>query len=193
MRVVSDNSCRENQNTHLMFNNVFFLNRAVYKITWKNIVQPERPQMKVWRMRMTSWIPGATDTCTLRCLHQECYCEAQMRLLCDKDTLETIQNEFKLQSLRQTSAPDVLNSQLISGRFREAVFTSTSHNSYVHYCFASCLILSSGKVSSLRSVIFLVDSASCIQMSVHVQQSNKTLFSTLLQYKIFLFSGLCFP
>ena len=147
MRVVSDKSCRENQDTHLMFNNVFFFkNRAVYEIMWKNIVQPERPQMKIWRMRVTSWTPGATDTCTLRCLHQECYCESQMRLMCDKDALETVQNEFKLQSLGQKSAPDVLNSQLISGRFREAMFTSTSHNSYVHYCFASCLILSSGKV-----------------------------------------------
>jgi len=79
MRGVSDESCRENQNTHLMFNNffLFFKNHAVYEITWKNIVQPERSQMKIWRMRMASWIPGATDTCTLRCLHQECYCEVQ--------------------------------------------------------------------------------------------------------------------
>jgi hypothetical protein len=36
MKNVSDKSCRENQNTHLMFNNFFFFeNRAVYEIMWK--------------------------------------------------------------------------------------------------------------------------------------------------------------
>jgi hypothetical protein len=48
---VSDESCRENQNTHFMFNNFFFFeNRAVYEIMWKNNVQPDRPQMTIWRM-----------------------------------------------------------------------------------------------------------------------------------------------
>jgi len=27
-----------------MFNDFFFENRAVYEITWKNMVQPDRPQ-----------------------------------------------------------------------------------------------------------------------------------------------------
>ena len=31
---VSDKSCTENQNTHFVFNNVFFENRAVYEIVW---------------------------------------------------------------------------------------------------------------------------------------------------------------
>jgi hypothetical protein len=30
----------------------FFLNRAVYKIMWKNILEPGRPQMAIWRMRV---------------------------------------------------------------------------------------------------------------------------------------------
>jgi hypothetical protein len=47
MRNVSDKSCRENKNTHLMFNNFFFLNRAVYEIMWKNIVERDRPQVKI--------------------------------------------------------------------------------------------------------------------------------------------------
>jgi len=29
---------------------------------WKNIVERGRPQMTIWRMRITSWIPKATDT-----------------------------------------------------------------------------------------------------------------------------------
>jgi len=62
MRNVSGKSCRENQNTHFMFNNVFFENRTVYEIKWKNIIEPNRPQMTVWRMRITRWIPKATNT-----------------------------------------------------------------------------------------------------------------------------------
>jgi len=37
-------------------------NRAVYEIMWKNIVQPDRLQMTIWRMRIACWIPKATDT-----------------------------------------------------------------------------------------------------------------------------------
>ena len=35
MRNVSDNSCRENQNTHFVFSNFFFEKRTVYEIMWK--------------------------------------------------------------------------------------------------------------------------------------------------------------
>jgi len=65
MRNVSDKSCRENHNTHFMFR-FFFENHVVYEIMWKNIVEPERPQMTVWRMRISRWIPKATHTHTLR-------------------------------------------------------------------------------------------------------------------------------
>ena len=40
----------------------FFLNRVVYEIIWKNIVQPDRPHMTIWRMSCACWIPKATDT-----------------------------------------------------------------------------------------------------------------------------------
>ena len=36
-------------------------NRAVYEIIWKNIVQPDRPFVTVWRIRIV-WIPNATYT-----------------------------------------------------------------------------------------------------------------------------------
>ena len=44
MRNISGTNCRENQNTHFMFNNFFFFfeNRAVSEIMWKNTVDPER-------------------------------------------------------------------------------------------------------------------------------------------------------
>jgi hypothetical protein len=47
MRNVSDKSCRENQNTHFMFSNFFSKNPAVYEITWKNMVETDRPQMTI--------------------------------------------------------------------------------------------------------------------------------------------------
>ena len=45
-----------------MFNNFFFLNRAVYEIVWKNIVEPGKSQMTVWRTRIGCCIPEATNT-----------------------------------------------------------------------------------------------------------------------------------
>ena len=61
MRNVS--SVLEKIKTHILcsFNNFFFLNRAVYEM-WKNIVQPARPQTKMWRMRIACCIPKATNT-----------------------------------------------------------------------------------------------------------------------------------
>jgi len=49
---VWDESCREN---HCAFNNLFETVR-------KNVVQPDRPQMTIWRMRIACWIPKATNT-----------------------------------------------------------------------------------------------------------------------------------
>jgi hypothetical protein len=46
--------------THFTFNFVFE-NRAVYELMWENTVQPDRPQMTTWRMRIACWIPEATN------------------------------------------------------------------------------------------------------------------------------------
>jgi hypothetical protein len=35
-------------------------NRAVYEKLWKSMVQPDRPQMTIWRMRFVCWIIKAT-------------------------------------------------------------------------------------------------------------------------------------
>jgi len=50
MRNVSDKICTENQNTHFVFSNFFFENRAVYEIMWKNIVEPARAQVHAYCM-----------------------------------------------------------------------------------------------------------------------------------------------
>jgi hypothetical protein len=45
MRHVLDKSCKANQNTHFMLNNLFSENRAVCEIISKTVVKPERPLM----------------------------------------------------------------------------------------------------------------------------------------------------
>jgi hypothetical protein len=61
MKNVSDKICRENQ-THFTFSDLLFENRAVYEIMWKNILEPDRPQIGIWRMRIACWIFKVTDT-----------------------------------------------------------------------------------------------------------------------------------
>jgi hypothetical protein len=41
-----------------------FENFAVYEIRWKNIAEPERPQMTVQRIRISHWVHKATQTHT---------------------------------------------------------------------------------------------------------------------------------
>jgi hypothetical protein len=62
MRNVSDKSCGENQNTHFVFSNLFFKNRVLYEIMWKNVVEPDRSQMPIWHMCNACWMPKATNT-----------------------------------------------------------------------------------------------------------------------------------
>ena len=62
IRIVSDQSCRENQNTRFIFNNCFFFeNRAICEIKWKNMVQTDGPQITIRRMCIACWIPKATN------------------------------------------------------------------------------------------------------------------------------------
>jgi len=59
-----DKSYGKNQNTYFIYNKVFFSfeNRAFYEIMWKNILEPGRPQMTVWHLRIACWIPKAKNT-----------------------------------------------------------------------------------------------------------------------------------
>ena len=58
----------EENKTHLLWSVNFFFkeNGAVYEIMWINIAEPDRPQMTIWRTRITCWIPNSTVT------HSEC-------------------------------------------------------------------------------------------------------------------------
>ena len=44
---------------------VFFSeNCAVYELMWKNIVEPGRPQITIWRISTACWVTKATKTHT---------------------------------------------------------------------------------------------------------------------------------
>ena len=63
MRNISNKGCRENQNTHFMFSNVY-LKKKSYRL-WdnvENILEPDRPRMTIWRMRIAFWIPKTANT-----------------------------------------------------------------------------------------------------------------------------------
>jgi len=47
MRNVAEKSCRENQNTHFFVQQRFPVNLAVYEIMWKDMAEPDRPQMTI--------------------------------------------------------------------------------------------------------------------------------------------------
>ena len=47
---------------HTLFSNLFSKNHAVCEIIRKNIVEPDRPQMTIWRIQIVCCIPKATST-----------------------------------------------------------------------------------------------------------------------------------
>jgi hypothetical protein len=47
MRNVFDKICRENENTHFMFNNFFPIIVLLVRYICKNMVQPDRPQITI--------------------------------------------------------------------------------------------------------------------------------------------------
>jgi hypothetical protein len=48
--------------TKILSSITFLDNRSVYETVWKNIVQPDRPQMTIWRIRIACLIPKAKNT-----------------------------------------------------------------------------------------------------------------------------------
>jgi hypothetical protein len=61
---------------HFLSSETFFPeNRAVYEIMPKNMLQPERPQMSIWRMSVTRWKRKVTGMRT----HAHAHAIAQAR------------------------------------------------------------------------------------------------------------------
>jgi hypothetical protein len=63
MRNVSERFVEEIK-THILCSVIFFSfeNRAVYEIMWRNVVEPVKPQMTIWRRRIACWMPKAINT-----------------------------------------------------------------------------------------------------------------------------------
>jgi len=55
MKNVSDKICRENQNTHFVFSDVFSKILPLMRYV-ENIVEPGRPQLTTQRIRIGCWI-----------------------------------------------------------------------------------------------------------------------------------------
>ena len=49
MRIVSDKSCTENQNTHFVLGNIFSKICAIYELMWRNMVEPDTPNVNITR------------------------------------------------------------------------------------------------------------------------------------------------
>jgi hypothetical protein len=62
MRKVSDKICRESQKAHFVFNNYFFPENLGDNVEKYRLIEPDRPQMTIWRMRIACWEPKATNT-----------------------------------------------------------------------------------------------------------------------------------
>ena len=71
MRNFSEKRCRENQNTHFIFNNIFPKIVLFVRRCGKNIVEPGRPDMATLRTRIAYCIPKATNT--LRICNSYCF------------------------------------------------------------------------------------------------------------------------
>ena len=59
MRKVSEKSCRENQNTHFVFDKFFYKTRTVYEIMWQNMAGSVGNV--ILRMRFACWATNVTD------------------------------------------------------------------------------------------------------------------------------------
>jgi len=69
---VSDKSRREKKTHNLC--SITFFNHAIYKKMWKNTVEPEGPQMTIWRMRIICWVPKVTNTHSEYVIFIVCLC-----------------------------------------------------------------------------------------------------------------------
>ena len=61
MKNVSDKSCTECQNT-LCVRQAYFRKTCSLCVNDEKTVEPERPQMATWRMRISRCVPQATNT-----------------------------------------------------------------------------------------------------------------------------------
>ena len=69
IRNVSNNICRENQNTHFIFNN-FFRKSCLFSYNVEKFCRVGQPKM-IWRMRIICWITKFSHTHTHKHTHSQ--------------------------------------------------------------------------------------------------------------------------
>jgi hypothetical protein len=57
VRNVADKSCKKKIKAHMLFSITFFFNYVICEVKWRNILEPDRPQVTIWRMHIASWMP----------------------------------------------------------------------------------------------------------------------------------------
>ena len=63
MKTVSDKNCKKIKTRTVLYVQKFPFRKSLVKDKmWKNILEPDRPQIKICHMRIACWIPKATDT-----------------------------------------------------------------------------------------------------------------------------------
>jgi len=61
-REMFETNVTEKIKKHVLYSSAFSSeNRAVCEIMWKNIVEGDRTQVTIWRMRIACWIPKAIN------------------------------------------------------------------------------------------------------------------------------------
>ena len=74
LRNVLDRHCRENENTHFMFNNFFSENCTVYdNVKRRSADQGTTNDVTTWRIRVASWITKAIRTYAQACTDKPIY------------------------------------------------------------------------------------------------------------------------
>jgi hypothetical protein len=53
---------RKSKHTYYVWKRFLLKNHTIHEIMWKNIVEPDRPQITTWLMHIASWIPEAANT-----------------------------------------------------------------------------------------------------------------------------------
>ena len=73
MRNVSDKLCTETQNTRIMLNNFFLKIVPLMKKMWKNMVEPDRPQMAIHTANALSMLDNTDYRHTLETENTVCF------------------------------------------------------------------------------------------------------------------------
>ena len=181
--------------THLMFNKFFFPKyRAVYEINWKNIVQSDRRQITIWRMRIACWITKATNTNT----DYEVYKHTHTYYEVYKHTLRLWSLQTRTHTMKSTNTHSdyevykhthILWSLQTHTHILWSLQTHThtmkstnTHSDYVILVFSTVTMVARKR----RNIAFYVHCLSCVSISLYISLlfiNTSSFVSLTLTYK----------